>query len=258
MGHYLVDVYSWERSLLAKSEGDFQVGDRVVVETDFGSDAGYVAAAEVETKDESKYNILRRVTDRDVEAIDKNEAKRDEIFHTCKQEVKRLGLELKLVEVRITLDGSNVIVAFTADGRIDFRELVKNLSRIFRRGIRMQQIGSREEARKIGGCGVCGKELCCVKFPGSLPSITTEMARAQQIAHRGSERISGLCGRLMCCLAYEADQYREMLVGMPELHSSVRTKEGKGQVIEINALEQSVKVRLENNQIVTIKREELK
>ena len=164
---------------------------------------------------------------------------------------------MKLVDIRVSIDGSGILVVFAAEGRVDFRELVRNLSCIFHRSIKMHQIGSRDEARKIGGCGICGRELCCMRFPGNLPSITTEMARIQKISHRGSERISGACGRLMCCLVYEAEQYREMLEGMPEINSFVKTKQGKGEVIEINAIKQEIGVRLENGDVIKIKKEEL-
>ena len=123
---------------------------------------------------------------------------------------------------------------------------------------RFWNIGSRDEARKLGGYGICGRRLCCVNFKGSIQSISTDMARVQQIAHRGTERISGLCGRLMCCLAYEAQQYRKMLDGMPETYSVVDTKEGKGTVIEVNAVTQEIKVKLTTGKYVTLKKEDLK
>jgi len=165
---------------------------------------------------------------------------------------------MKIIDVMISLDGKQAIFAFTSDGRIDFRKLVKDLSSKIKKSVRMQQIGSRDEARKLGGYGICGRELCCVRFKGNMQSITTDMARVQQIAHRGSERISGLCGRLMCCLAYEAQQYKEMLEGMPELFSVVETGEGKGTVIEINAITLEIKVRLESGKYLTLKKENLR
>ena len=128
----------------------------------------------------------------------------------------------------------------------------------YKKIVRMQQIGSRDEARRLGDCGVCGRKLCCVNFKSSIPSITTDMARVQQIAHRGTERISGSCGRLMCCLAYEAQCYREMLQGMPELYSNIDTKEGNGTVIEINAITQEIKVKLQSGKYLAIKKEDLK
>jgi cell fate regulator YaaT (PSP1 superfamily) len=207
---------------------------------------------------EKTVSIVRKATVKDLDTYEKNKEKRAEILNLSKSEIKRLGLNMKLVDVHISLDGSNSVVLFTADERVDFRELVKNLSKIFHRSVRMHQVGSRDEARKLGGCGVCGRDLCCLRFPGALPSISIDMARVQQVAHRGSERISGVCGRLMCCLSYESAQYQEMLAGMPELHSSVKTKDGKGEVIELNALTSDIKIRMADGLIVTVKKEDLK
>ncbi|HHX58311.1 MAG TPA: hypothetical protein GX706_00890, partial [Candidatus Moranbacteria bacterium] len=138
-------------------------------------------------------------------------------------------------------------------GRVDFRFLVKELSSLLGKSVRLQQIGSRDEARKCGGCGICGMELCCVKFSGGLKSISTDMARCQMIVHRGSERISGLCGRLKCCLAYEAEQYQELLKELPELGSVVKLKGGKeGTVIEAQALAQKIKVVLKDGSYVVV------
>lgn len=241
---------------MCTSELQLQKGDVVVVRDDVCSEVGTVQQV---TEDESAtdFLVVRKATERDIEIFQKNEEKKIEIVTTSKNEIHRLGLAMKLIDVRISLDGSNVFVIFTADERIDFRELVKNLSQIFHRSIRMHQIGSRDEARKVGGCGVCGRGLCCLRFSGNLPSISIDMARVQQVAHRGSERISGICGRLMCCLSYEANQYKQMLAGMPELHSVVKTKDGKGEVIELNAITQEVKVRFPEGKIETYKKEDL-
>jgi len=258
MVKYLVKVYSWESPHLCLSENTFERGDKVVLKKEeYQIEIGTIEIVDVETRDRPDCAIVRKATEKDLEAFEKNEEKKKEILTICKEEVKRLGLRMKLVDARVSLDNSNVVIAFTADERVDFRELVKNLSKIFRRSVRMHQIGSRDETRNIGGCGVCGRDLCCRRFPGNLPSISIDMARVQQIAHRGSERISGICGRLMCCLSYEAKQYQEMMVGMPELHSSVKTPEGKGVVIELNPLTQEVKVRLEEGKYMTFKREEI-
>ena len=254
----LVNLYSWENPRLCSADAELKEGDKVILDGGFGNDLGIVQLADIETKEDPTQSILRKATQRDVEVFEKNEERKDEIFKTCKEEMKRMNLEMKLMDTQIVLDGSSIIIVFTADGRVDFRDLVKNLSKIFHRSVRMQQVGSRDEARKLGGCGICGRELCCVKFSGSLPSISTDMARIQQVAHRGSERISGLCGRLMCCLAYEAEQYKKLLENLPELHSIIRTKESKGEVIEISAVKQEIKVRLENNEIIIVKKEDLK
>lgn len=255
---YSVRVYSWEPSRQVMSDQEFSDGDMVVVKEDSCNEIGVIEPGEGVPNDERKTTIIRKATERDEEMYEKNKEKKIEILKLSKSEIKRLGLNMKLVDVHLSLDGSSAVILFTADERVDFRELVKNLSKIFHRSVRMHQVGSRDEARKLGGCGVCGRDLCCLRFPGSLPSISIDMARVQQVAHRGSERISGVCGRLMCCLSYEAAQYQQMLVGMPELRSSVKTKDGKGEVIELNVLTGDVKIRMTDGTIVSVKKEELK
>ncbi|HEX8974205.1 MAG TPA: regulatory iron-sulfur-containing complex subunit RicT [Patescibacteria group bacterium] len=257
MNAYSVRVYGWEASRQCKTELELQSGDMVVVKEDLCNEIGTVEDGEIQA-DAKDVAIVRKATARDVDTFEKNKEKKEEILGLSKSEIKRLGLNMKLVDVHVSLDGSNTIILFTADERVDFRELVKNLSKIFHRSVRMHQVGSRDEARKLGGCGVCGRDLCCLRFPGSLPSISIDMARVQQIAHRGSERISGVCGRLMCCLSYEAAQYQKMLAGMPEVHSAVKTKDGKGEVIELNALTGEIKLRMSDGSIVVVKKEALK
>ena len=249
MAKYLVSVYNWENPRLCLGADGFLVGAMVVVEGEMGNGIGKVMEAEIDSKASADQDIVRQVTKRDLEVFAENEKKKKEIIQTSRGEAKRLELEMKIIDAQVSLDGNSVVVVFTSDGRVDFRELVKNLARIFHRSVKMYQIGSRDEARKLGGSGVCGRKLCCVMFPGSLPSISTEMARVQQVAHRGSERISGLCGRLMCCLSYEADQYRKMLQGMPEVRSRVKTKRGNGEVLELNVMQQEIKLRLEDGTI---------
>ncbi len=258
MYKYLVKLYPWENLRLCSGNVKLKKGDQVILKGDFDNEIGTVETGEIETKENPFQKIIRKANPEDIQSHKENEKKKKEIFQTCREEIKKMGLEMKLVDVWITLEKKSVVVIFIANGRIDFRELVKNLSRKFHRSVKMQQIGSRDEARKLGGCGICGRELCCVKFPGNLPSISSDMARVQQIAHRGAERISGVCGRLMCCLAYEAKQYQELLSGMPELHSTVKTEEGKGEVIEIDALNQKVRVKIKDDQIITVKKEDLK
>lgn len=257
MHKYSVRVYSWEPARLCKSELELRVGDKIVVKSDLINELGFIEDGESANIKDQNFSIVRLATARDLEAFAKNEEKKDEILKLSKIEIKRLSLEMKLVDVHISLDGSSAVILFTADDRVDFRELVKNLSKIFHRSVRMHQVGSRDEARKIGGCGVCGRELCCLRLAGDLPSISIDMARVQQIAHRGSERISGICGRLMCCLSYEAAQYQKMLVGMPELRSTVKIKEGKGEVIELNVLMGDVKIRMSDGTILVVKKDAL-
>lgn len=233
-------------------------GDKVVVEAEHGNEVGTVEVVDVQTMDKTRQKIIRVATKRDKEVFEERLKEKKELFNLCKREIKKLALELKLIDAMSSLDGKQVIFAFTADGRVDFRELVKNLGGLLKKSIRMQQVGSRDETRKLGGYGMCGRELCCVCFKGNMQSISTDMARVQQIAHRGAERISGLCGRLMCCLAYESEQYKKMLEDMPELFSDVTVKEGRGTVVEINATLQEIKIKLENGKYVIVKKEEIK
>jgi cell fate regulator YaaT (PSP1 superfamily) len=258
MAKVLVTLYSWESPKLYSSEFDLKAGDLVVVAGEQSNEIGVVEVANVESTEDTKEKILRVATDRDRKVYDEHIAQRKDLIAACKEETKKSALEMKVIDAMISLDGKQIVFAFTADGRIDFRELVKVLSTRFKKSIRMQQIGSRDEAKRLGGYGICGRELCCSRFGGPMQSITTDMARVQQIANRGSDRISGLCGRLMCCLAYEAEQYRELLKGMPELHSTVKTSEGKGFVVEINAPAQEIKVKLESGKYITVKKEDIK
>jgi len=257
MQKVLVSVYSWENPTLYESDLDLKDKDKVIVASEYANELGIVFQAKVETSEEAKGKVLRKATKRDREVFEEYEKQKDSILKTGKEETKKIGLEIKLVDARASLDGKQAIFAFTAEDRVDFRELVKNISRELKKSVKMKQIGSRDEARRLGGFGICGRELCCANFPGSIQSITTEMARVQQVAHRGTERISGLCGRLMCCLAYEAQQYKEMLQGMPEIYSVVKTPEGKGTVVEVNAVTQEIKVKLENGKYISVKKKEL-
>ncbi len=254
----LVSVYSWENPKLFLSSFELKEKDKVIVPTENGNELGIVLKSDIESKDDPHDKIVRLATQRDIEIYEKYERDKVSFIRIGRQEVKKGELAMKIIDARINLDGKQITFVFTADGRIDFRELVKVLAKEIKKSVRMQQIGSRDEARKLGGYGMCGRQLCCVNFPGSIPSITTDMARVQQISHRGTERISGLCGRLMCCLAYEADQYRKLLEGLPEIYSVVDTPEGRGTVVEINAVRREVKIKTENGKYVILKKEYFK
>lgn len=262
MFKYLVNLSGWGDLKECESSVEFPKGTKVIVEDESGSVLGTIKKEAGEKDNHLSegdiFTIVREASAKDIKSFEKNKKKEKEILEICRKEAKRMELEMKFVDVFITLGKGIIIVTFIADGRVDFRQLVKNLSRIFHRSVRMRQIGSRDEARNLGGCGVCGKELCCVKFLGEIPSISTDMAKVQNVAQRGSDRISGICGRLMCCLSYEADQYREMLRGLPEVGSRVNLANGRGEVIEINPLTQEIKVRMEKGEYVIIKKEDLK
>jgi len=187
-----------------------EIGDIVIISTDFGLESAEVKKINVETEEECP-KIVRKATFIDIETIEKNEQKSKEAIDICKNLVKECGLFMKIVGVHFSFDGGKIVFLFIAEKRVDFRNLVRILSKHFQKSIRLQQVGSRDEAREKGGFGVCGRELCCIKFSGNLKSITTEDAKIQQMGQRGSDRISGLCGRLKCCLGFEVEQYRNEL-----------------------------------------------
>ena len=255
-------INSWEAAYSTESNYSLERGDLVIVESADGIFSAIVenTASKADRNDlpnlpgeAQTVRILRKANLKDLNIIKEHKKKESEALEICRREVRKANIPMKIVEAKYSFDGGNILFAFIADGRVDFRDLVKNLSKIFQRSIRLHQIGARDEARASSGYGICGRELCCVKFRDNLPSISSEMAKVQHIVRRGSERISGLCGRLMCCLAYEADQYREMLEKMPALGAEIETKEGKGTVKEVNAITGDIKVELDDRKIITIK-----
>ena len=228
--------------------GDFAliIDDSVVVKTEVGTEIGKVVGfKELDDNEINKLGeikpILRKATASDLEKV-YDEKQKKEALGYCKKVVDKLELSMKLVDVNSSFDGASLTFAFIADGRVDFRELVKDLTRHFKRSIRLQQIGIRDEAKVYGDYGHCGKPLCCKRFLKDLSSITSDMAEVQQIAHRGSERISGICGRLMCCLAYEQCGYKESAEKLPKIGTKVDVDGKKGVIIGHHVLKQSVDV----------------
>ncbi len=256
----IIRFFDWDqpRNVTTTTKG-VQKGDKVVVEHEWGL---FVADVLIEDKnvegEDVAGNVNRKATSQDLEMTLNYKTREREMLAEAKKETRALEVPMKIIDVRISLDGSCAVIAFVADGRVDFRQLVKNLSSRYGKSIRLQQIGSRDEAKRCGGYGICGRELCCRQMPGSMCSISTEMARCQFISHRGSERISGLCGRLMCCLSYEAKQYQEMMKEMPQRGAIVEVGDKKGKVIEQMTLSEKLKVELEDKSIVFVKVNELK
>lgn len=209
----IVKFFYWDqpKNIFCGLQG-IQNNDKVVVEHDWGGIflADVLIADKNIEGEEVVGKVTRKALSQDREIILNNQKKEKELLKDIKKEVRRLEMPMKIVDIKISIDAGCLVVFFTAEGRIDFRNLVKDFSKKYHKTVRFQQIGSRDEARRIGGYGICGKEICCKKFPGSLKSISTEMARKQSISHRGSDRLSGICGRLMCCLAFEADQYEDL------------------------------------------------
>lgn len=256
----IVRFFDWDQPKnVTCAISSVQQNDIVVIEHEWGTFLSKVLIVDKNIEGEEVVGkVVRKAEKKDVETISSHESKKSEILAEAKKQARQLEIPMKIIDVRVSLDGSCAVIAFVADGRVDFRKLVKNISTMFGKSIRLQQIGSRDEARRCGGYGICGRELCCKKFPGSLKSISTEMARCQLISHRGSERISGLCGRLMCCLAFEAKQYQEMLKLMPGKGTKVTVEGEKGSIVDVMVLSKKVRVELENGTMVTVDAEEVK
>lgn len=234
-----------------KGNLDFQKGEVIIIESDLGMLPGKVTEPQNEVAENQgiiQSGVVRKAAMPDLEKIKNYNGKRDEVLRACRDEVRRLRLAMKLVDLAFTLDGSKIVFFFTAEARVDFRDLVKNLTQKFQKSIRLQQIGSRDVTAAVGGYGLCGRELCCHKFLKNFSSITTEMARTQQMSHRGSSRISGLCGRLICCLEYEEKVYEELEKKMPETGTPVATAKGRGTILNRNILKQAVEVELQDGE----------
>ena len=238
------------------SRSELKIGDFVIVRTDLGTEMGKVISMkEREKKEESGKEIkpiLRKATVSDIEKAKEKEKQKDDVLKVCRGLAKKYSLPVKLIDVHFSFDGGRITFAFIADGRVDFRDLVKDLTRHFQKSIRLQQLGIRDEAKIFGEVGMCGRGLCCKKFLKSLGNITSDLAELQQVDHRGSDRLSGVCGRLICCLEYERNFYEEMAKKLPAIGSAVSTKHGKGKVVGRHALRQSVDVELEEGTTVEI------
>lgn len=224
------------------------VGDGVIVETARGTEFGHVAMAEKEI-DESQFSIpikkiLRKATEADIKNLKENEKKEKEAYNICLSKIKANKLEMNLIDVEYTFDGSKILFYFTADGRVDFRQLVKDLASVFRTRIELRQIGVRDEAKMRGGLGICGRPLCCSLFLGDFEPVSIKMAKEQSLSLNPT-KISGTCGRLMCCLKYEQDAYEALLKETPNVGAIVETPAGRGTVVSTNLLKGLAQIRLE-------------
>ncbi len=230
---------------LGKSEA--KVGDFVVVETELGLELGKLVSVvnEVAPKDELRElkPIMRKAEYDDIARLPSPE-KKAEALDFCQEMIKKYSLPMKLVDVHFSFEANRINFAFISDGRVDFRELVKDLAAHFGVNIRLTQIGTRDEAKIKGDCGPCGRALCCREFLPEFSSITSEMAEAQQVVHRGSDRISGMCGRLMCCLSYEYEGYKDMAGKLPPIGTKVNVDGTRGVVTAHHILKQTVDVKI--------------
>ena len=226
----------------------FNKGDFAMVETVRGIECGKVARANCKI-DEENINqplkkVLRIANENDIEVLEENKEKEKEAFKICENKIKAHGLEMKLVDVEYTFDRSKVLFYFTADGRVDFRELVKDLASTFKTRIELRQIGVRDESRMVGGFGICGRPFCCNTFLTDFQPVSIKMAKEQGLSLNPT-KISGTCGRLMCCLKYEQETYEHLLRVTPKIGAIVETPDGRGRVVENNLITGLLKVSLD-------------
>lgn len=254
-------VYYFDPKELSPKQGSF-----VIVETARGLECGIVAMERSEVEDEAVVSplkqVMREASDKDIAQMEKNREKEKEAFDICLKKIEEHKLEMKLVDVEVTFDNSKMLFYFTADGRIDFRELVKDLASVFRTRIELRQIGVRDESKMLGGLGVCGRPFCCSSFLGEFQPVSIKMAKDQGLS-LNLAKISGTCGRLMCCLKYEQSVYDELLKITPRQGSYVSTKQGNGTVTDVSLLKGNLKVKLDgheedNTAPVSFSRDEVK
>ncbi len=228
----------------------FRKEEKVIVETARGVECGEVAMENREVSDSAIVQplrkVVRRATKDDLRRAADNRRKEKSAFKACEKKIEERGLEMKLVDVEYTFDNSKILFYFTADGRVDFRELVKDLAGMFRTRIELRQIGVRDEAKMLGGIGICGRPFCCGSFLGGFQPVSIKMAKEQGLS-LNPVKISGACGRLMCCLKYEQEAYQDLLRTTPKVGALVSTPEGKGVVIDQNLLTRKLTVRLDKD-----------
>ena len=236
-------------------------GDKVIVETAQGEEFGEVMIPNRTVREDKivePLKIVIRIANRkDYKRYEECRELEKKASEVCKKKIKEHGLEMTLTDVEVKFDNSKILFYFTADGRIDFRELVKDLAAIYKTRIELRQIGVRDEVKKIGGNGVCGRELCCCTFLNDFEAVSIKMAKEQNISLNPS-KISGNCGRLMCCLKYESEVYEEKLKKLPHIGAIVKTEEGEGEVDSIETLKERVRVKIKNGDDYIFRRYDVK
>ena len=227
-----------------------QVGDHVIIDTARGAEYGICAGTNhhIAVKDvvAPLRKVLRKATAQDERIAADNRAKEKRAYDVCMEKIAEHGLDMQLVSAEVAFDGSKILFYFTADERVDFRELVKKLASVFHTRIELRQIGVRDKAKMVGGLGICGRPFCCASFLDDFQPVSIKMAKTQNLSLNPT-KISGTCGRLMCCLKYEQDAYEDLIRSSPKLDSFVDTPEGRGTVVELDLLRQRVKVRMEDS-----------
>ena len=233
----------------------FKVGDYVIVEADRGLDYGQVLSEKEALLDsdveEPLKKVIRKANPWDMHQIEKNKKKIKEVMGVCSKKIHDRRLPMKLIDAEFSFDRSKVLFYFTAEGRVDFRDLVKDLANEFKTRIELKQIGVRDEAKILGGLWPCGRALCCVTHLKDFEPVTIKMAKEQNLPLNPT-KISGLCGRLMCCLGYEYKTYKDLMKGIPAQGDTVKTEKGAGKVVAVNAIKRSVSVELEDGSLIEV------
>lgn len=227
---------------------DCKKAERAVVETSRGIECGEIAMENRKVEDDQIVfplkPIIRLATKEDLDIVKRNKKKEKEAFTICEQKIRKHKLDMKLIDVEYTFDAGKILFYFTADGRVDFRELVKDLASVFRTRIELRQIGVRDESKMVGGLGICGRPFCCNTFLGEFQPVSIKMAKEQGLSLNPA-KISGTCGRLMCCLKYEQNSYEHLLKITPKVGAIVNTSEGRGVVIDNNIITGSLRIKLD-------------
>lgn len=231
------------------AEGELNSGDGVIVETARGVELGFVAIPSQEVENGKVVQplkpVIRKATEADYRQLEQNNQKRGEALKSAREKIAKHKLDMKLVDAEFTFDNSKVVFYFVADGRVDFRELVRDLASVFKKRIELRQIGVRDQSKMLGGIAPCGKICCCAQHLPDFKHVSVKMAKMQLLSLNPT-KISGLCGRLMCCLEYENNHYVEASAKLPKVGSEVTTPDGRGMVIQNNLLKLTTRVKIEN------------
>ncbi|OQX87138.1 hypothetical protein B6D60_04615 [candidate division KSB1 bacterium 4484_87] len=262
MYDYIEVVFKGERKQIYANpmEFPFKIGDFVIVEADKGEDLGEVNQVgellSMKKSNEDLKKILRKADESDLQKLANNREKEKTAFEVCRQKIEKHGLKMKLVDVEYQFDGKKITFFFTAERRVDFRELVKDLAAHYRVRIELRQIGVRDEAKRFGGYGICGRKLCCTSFLKEFHPITTQCAK-EQFLPLNPQKLSGVCGRLMCCLNYERPYYLQVLEKFPPLDAKIKTERGTATIEKIDVFTEEAILRFENDEYIRMTAEEM-
>lgn len=236
---------------------NYNHGDWIIFKTDdFKEELGKIQKVIYSKSKSAKIDlsaeILRKASERDLQKKELSQSKEEPVKQEFEKLVKKMKLDMRLVSAHYSMDETMIYITFLSENRIDFRELVKDIAKKFQKKIHLQQIGPRDKAKIEGGFGLCGQEFCCKKFLTDLPPVTMESVRVQNMAYKGTDKLSGQCGKLMCCLNYESGQYRELIEKFPKFGSSVKYKNRKGIVTGLDVLNEKLKIRFEDHNIESV------